>query len=52
MNVTKKDTKILNPHVLNYIDTLEQKRGTLRGIWISRPAKIPTLYRDWLRSLN
>ena len=27
-------------------------RGTLRGIRISRLAKIPTLYRDWLRSLN
>ena len=27
-------------------------RGTLRGIRISRMAKIITLYRDWLRSLN
>ena len=27
-------------------------RGTLRGIRISRWAKIPTLYRDWLRSFN
>ena len=27
-------------------------RGTLRGIRISRLAKIPTIYRDWLRSLN
>ena len=34
----------------------EQKRfysrGTLRSIRISRLAKIPTLYRDWLGSLN
>ena len=27
-------------------------RGTLKGILISRLDKIPTLYRDWLRSLN
>ena len=27
-------------------------RGTLRGIRISQLAKIPTLYRDWLRFLN
>jgi hypothetical protein len=27
-------------------------RGTLRSIRISRLAKIPTLYRDWLRSLK
>ena len=27
-------------------------RGKLRGIRISRLAKIPSLYRDWLRLLN
>ena len=27
-------------------------RGTIRGIRISRLAKIPNLYRDWLSSLN
>ena len=27
-------------------------RGTIRGIRISRLAKIPPLYQDWLRSLN
>ena len=27
-------------------------RGTLRGIRISRLAKIPTIYRDWLIYLN
>ena len=27
-------------------------RGTLRGKRSSRWAKIPTLYHDWLRSLN
>ena len=45
---TYKDTKFLNLYVLNYIDTLEQKRfytrGTLRGISISRLTKNPTLY--------
>ena len=27
-------------------------RGTLRSIRISQLTKIPTLYRDWLSSLN
>ena len=27
-------------------------RGPFKGIGISRLAKIPALYRDWLRSLN
>ena len=40
----------------NFILPLEQKRlytrRTLRSIRISRLAKIPTLYCDWLRSLN
>ena len=27
-------------------------RGTLKGIRISRLAKIPNLYPDWLRSIN
>ena len=27
-------------------------RGTLKNIRVSRSAKIPILYRDWLRSLN
>ena len=37
---------------LGFIQKRFFTRGTLRSIRISRLAKIPTLYHDWLRYLN
>ena len=37
--------------LLKKISSLK-KRGTIRGVSILRLAKIPTLYHDWLGSLN